>query len=69
MVLSSILDHTRREEFLYLYEVEGDRTIELPFSEYLDYWSAQYHFSRDETKLVVFIMSMIHGINTMNVFV
>ena len=40
---------------LYVYDTESSETIELPFSERLQYWGAQFQFSRHETRLIAFL--------------
>ena len=59
----------RRDEFLHVYDINTSETVLLPFKERLGYHLAKYHFTKNETELIVFIGCLIHGICTMNVFV
>lgn len=59
----------RGDEFLYLYDVDINETIQLPFVQRLQYWEAKYQFASDETELVAFIPCHGHVTNTMKVFV
>lgn len=68
LVLSALL-HESGEVSLFLYDVELDKTIELPFPERFHYWDAKYSFSRDEKQLIAFIPSVISGIHNINVMV
>ena len=65
--LSSVSE--RGDEFLYLYDVDTRKTVQLPFVERLGYRDAKYQFMKDETEFIVFISCDIHGVSTMNVLV
>ena len=69
LVLSPMASKRRGEEFLYLYDVDINETIQLPFVQVLEYSEAKFQFARDEMELIAFIPCWNHSIDTINVFV
>ena len=56
LVLSSDRRQTvRGDEFLYLYDVDTNGIIRLPFVERMNYGVAKYQFAKDELELIAFI--------------
>lgn len=43
------------EKILYLYDTNSSETVNLPLPEPLDYVEGKFHFSRDETRLIIFL--------------
>ena len=54
--------HSSPEEALYLYDTNLNVTLELLLHEPLDYREGKFHFSKDESRLIAFLIDRFRGL-------